>query len=192
MDIKSFGLGFGSGVGTILGILGIKKLIDKKRAEKNVPETIEQPENDYIPETEEKKEEPGGEEDEELSDEGALYRDLSAPYIHEPIETTASNYAPAESDGAELDICEISEEDFFLAQGAKKRFLTYFDVDGVLADEMDEIVEDPMHLVGGRIFRQFVSSGKPTIHLKNYNESCVIEIGRVNESYTDYHGGGAD
>ena len=183
MDIRSFGLGFGAGAGVVLGIFGIKKLIARKKEEKKEDVNTDVSNFPDPPSSEpfKKEEKPLEKEEDEVPNEQELFRNLSAPYIPES--------PPEEKKDDDKDIFEISEEEFFLAQGARKIFLTYYGIDGVLADEADEIVEDPARLVGDLVFGYFVNGGKMTLHLRNQREGCVIEIGRVSESYEETHGG---
>lgn len=188
MDPKSFGIGFGAGAGVVGAIFGVIHLVKKRKEKKEADpgDVVNWPDPPAPPEQmpEEKSEEKeGGEEEDEVPDEHELFRGLSAPYVPPP---------PAERSMADSDIFEITEDDFFLAQGARKRFFTYYSGDGVMTDEGDEIIDDPIVYLGDSIYKYFADGGKNTINLRNNNIGCVIQVGAVPELYSSSHGGVAD
>ena len=197
---KPFATGFAAGaVASVAGYFGgtkLAKFIKKRRDAKKPVVVSTKLKNDYtvdIPNQNEdllKEEEKKEEDDDSVKPETPTSEEL-VDAIKETISPILASYqAPEEESGEENDIVEISEDEFYTTNGAKKLFFTFYDKDRLITDDMDELVPDVESYIGKDILKDFTFGTRDVIHIRNFQKRVVIELGRVPEGYVDTHGGG--
>ena len=196
---KPFVTGFAAGAVTgVAGYFGGTKLAKfiKKRKEAKKPATTKPEENNnYEPNDISNKNDDLLKEDPKEDDDSVKPEMPTSEEVADQILATidAMKYrTPApeeESDAEKDDIVEISEDEFYTTNGAKKLFFTFYDKDRLITDDMDELVPDVESYIGKDILKDFTFGTRQVIHIHNFNKRVVIELGRVPEGYVDTHGG---
>lgn len=165
-------------LGLVFGAAGgayVAKFIVEKKAEDRIEKaTVEA--RDYYKEKFEKKEEPKP----EVVMPNEMFRVYGRAY---DIYTEPAK--PAESE-PETYAYEISQEEF----GEDAEYTTYsldYYSDGNLVDETGNVVDDPVHLVGGDILDE-LSVTNPTAYVRNDITKTDYEISFVDDEYTQSGG----
>lgn len=198
---KPFATGFAAGaVAGVAGYFGgtkLAKFIKKHKDAKKPVVVSTKLENDYMVDISNQNEDLLKEEEKKEEDDDPVKPETpTSEELVDAIKATispilASYQAPEEESDAEKDdIVEISEDEFYTTNGAKKLFFTFYDKDRLITDDMDELVPDVESYIGKDILKDFTFGTRQVIHIHNFNKRVVIELGRVPEGYVDTHGGG--
>ena len=164
-------------IGLVIGAAGgayvAKSFSDKKAEDRIEKATVEA--RDYYKEKFEKKEEPKP----DVVMPNEMFRVYGKAYdiYTEP---------PAPEPGAETYAYEIPQEEF----GEDAEYSTYsldYYSDGNLVDETGNIVDDPIHLVGGDILDE-LSVTNPTAYVRNDITKTDYEISFVDDEYSQFGG----
>ena len=82
----------------------------------------------------------------------------------------------------------ITVEEFFEGNSDHDKLtLTYYEDDGVLVDENEEIIDDPEYIIGSSALVSFGegSDDPEIVYVRNYRISTDFEIVRLSKSYKD-------
>ena len=167
-------------LGLIIGAAGgtyVAKTISDKKAEDAIEKaTLEA--RDYYKEKFEKKEEPKPEPTSVVEDCSRIYGRAF------DIRTTEPKSADVETYSYEIDESEFGEDSEYSTYS-----LDYYS-DGNLVDELGNIVDDPIHLVGGDVLDS-ICMEHPTAYVRNDITKTDYEISYVDDVY-DQPGGMKD
>ena len=162
----------------------VTKFVCEKNAEDRVAQaTVEA--RDYYKEKY-KKEEPKIPEDDKKVNAAftRIYGNQYDTYKGEPV--IVDDWTREENPNLETYANEIDEDDFGKEEGYSKYYLDYYS-DGNLVDDMGNVVEDPVHLIGGDSLDK-LDLETPVVYVRNDVTKTDYEVCYVDSPYEEAGG----